>query len=162
MREASGSTNRQLLRIAVAFIAGIMVAVVGPWLLRGHFSSQRLQEIARVTSPDGTVDAVLWVDGCGAMCSDTYLVSVVPRGAKVPTAIEHYAFSADDMTDGRIRWRQSHLLEISYRRALINQFRNLSYPFAKPGNLESWNYKVELRLAPTSQDFSYLREPPNH
>src|SRR5579864_523788 len=114
MCEASGSTNRQLLWIAVAFIAGIMVAVVGPWLLRGHFSSQRLQEIARVTSPDG---------GCGAMCSDTYLVSVVPRGAKVPTAIEHYAFSADDMTDGQIRWRQSHLLEISYRRALINQFR---------------------------------------
>jgi hypothetical protein len=160
MHEASGGTNRQMLRLALSFIAGIMVALGGQWLLHPHFSSQHLQEIARATSPDGTVDAVFLVNGCGAMCSDAYLVSVVPRGAKPPATIEQYAFSADGMTEGQICWRQSRLLEISYRRALINQFRNLSYPFAKPGDMESWKYKVELRLAPMSQDFSYLGEAP--
>jgi hypothetical protein len=154
------STNRQSLWMAASFVAGIMIAIGGPRLLHGY-SSPHLQEIARATSQDGTVDAVLMVNGCGAMCSDTYLVTIVPRGAKAPTEIGHYDFSADDMVDGQIRWRQSHLLEISYKKALINQFRNLSYPFAKPGNVESWNYKVELRLAPMSQDFSYLHAGPN-
>ena len=113
---------------------------------RFHFSGLR-QEVARVTSPDGAVDAVMVVIGCGAMCSDTYLVAIVPRGGSAPSQYDSFAFSADDLSDAHLNWKQRHLLEIGYRRVLINQFRNVFYPFSKFGDPPSWNYRVELRLA---------------
>ena len=165
MGDAGSFTSRRWLRITVPFVAGIVITLGATWLLHAsvrHFRSQRLQEIARATSPDGAVDAVLLVNGCGAMCADNYLVTVVPKGTNAPAEIEDYLFSADDMAGEQIRWRQSHLLEISYKKALIYQFRNLSHPFAKPGNMESRKYKVEVRLAPASPDFSYLQGASGH
>jgi len=113
------------------------------------------KEIARVTSPDGTVDAVMIVLGCGPTCSDTYLAIVIPKGAKAPVDIQQFNFSADT----QMQWKQPHLLEVAYNRPFINQFRNISYSFAKFGSPETWDYKVEIRLAPTSTGFSYLKEP---
>jgi hypothetical protein len=84
---------------------------------------------------------------------------VIPKGAKAPVDIQQFNFSTDDLTDAQMQWKQPHLLEIAYNRALINQFRNISYPFAKFGSPETWDYKVEIRLAPTSTGFSYLKEP---
>jgi hypothetical protein len=165
MGDSGNFTTRRWLRITVPFVAGIVVTLGTTWLLHAstrHFLGQNLHEIARATSPDGAVDAVLLINGCGAMCADNYLVTVVPKGTNAPADIENYLFSADDMADGQIRWRQSHLLEISYNKALIYQFRNLSHPFAKPGNIESWKYRVEVRLAPASPDFSYLQGATAH
>jgi hypothetical protein len=96
--------------------------------------------------------------GCGPTCSDTYVAAVAPKGAKAPIDLEKFNFSADDLSDVQMRWKEPHLLEIGYTRALVNQFRNLSYPFARFGEPETWDYKVEIRLAPASSGFSYLKE----
>jgi hypothetical protein len=165
MGDSGNLTTRRWLRITVPFVAGIVFTLGATRLLHAstrHFCKQNLHEIARTTSPDGAVDAVLLINGCGAMCADNYLVTVVPKGANAPADIENYLFSADEMAEGQIRWRQSHLLEISHNKRLIYRFRNLSYPFAKPGNMGSWKYQVEVRLAPASPDFSYLQRATVH
>ena len=66
-------------------------------------------------------------------------------------------FPSISMVDAQLHWKQPHLLEIGDKKALINDFRNVSYPFAKFGDQSSWRYKVELRLAPSSEGFSYLQ-----
>jgi hypothetical protein len=154
--------TRAILWTVGAFIAGVVVTAFGPSLVNSALSKiilpEHRWEVARVASPDGTVDAVIVGSGCGPLCSDTYQVTVVPKGAKAPTSVEQYAFSADDMVDAELRWKQPHLLEIEYKKARINDFRNVAYPFAKFGDQESWKYRVELRLAPSSAGFSYLQD----
>src|SRR5579864_5505911 len=80
MGDAGSFTSRRWLRITFPFVAGIVVTLGATWLLHAsvrHFRGQNLQEIARATSPDGAVDAVLLINGCGAMCDDNYLVTTV-------------------------------------------------------------------------------------
>lgn len=144
-----------------AFIVGIMVTAFGPSLVNSALGKiilpEHRWEVERVPSPDGTVDAVMEGSGCGPLCGDTYLVTVVPKGKKAPADAERYYFSADDMVDAHLRWKQPHLLEIAYKRARINNFQNVVYPFARFGDQESWKYEVEIRLAPSSEGFSYLQ-----
>jgi hypothetical protein len=153
--------TRAILWTVGAFIMGVMVTAFGPSLVNSALSKiilpEHRWEAERVASPDGTVDAVMVGSGCGPLCSDTYQVTVVPKGASAPTEVEQYAFSADDMVDAQLHWKQPHLLEIVYKKARINDFRNISYPFAKFGDRASWEYKVEIRLAPSSEGFSYLQ-----
>ena len=40
--------------------------------------------------------------------------------------------------------------------SLIVVFRNVTYPLARPGNVESWQYGVEIHLSPSTARFSYL------
>ena len=158
-------SKRTILLTALSFTAGIVVTIFGPWLVRSALSRVILPEhrweVTRATSPDGAVDAVMVGSGCGPMCADTYLVTVVPKGDQTPADVQRYVFSADDMVDAQIHWKEAHLLEITYKKAFINDFRNVSYPFAKFGDQASWEYKVELRLAPSSQGFSYLQDGTN-
>ena len=153
--------TRTAIVITFSVLAGIALAEIGPRVLRlltDLVSPVPCKELARLPSSDGKVDAVMEVVGCGPMCSDTYLVAIVPRGAKAPSADGSIAFSADDLADAQIKWKQPHLLEIKYRTALINHFQNIAHPFAKFGDKDSWNYRVELWLEPASSGFSYLTE----
>jgi hypothetical protein len=152
--------HRRALSVFVSFIAGIVVGIVAPRLLRGGadrvlFPEHR-HEIARATSPDGTVDAVMEGIECGAPCSSGYSVSVVPRGSPPPKDTVQQVFDADDMVNAQIRWNESRLLDISYDKAFIHSFHNVAYPLGRPGNAESWRYAVEIHLAPSSARFSYL------
>lgn len=141
--------------MGVAFIAPKLIGVV---VQRVIFPISR-KEVARVASPDGTVDAVMVVTDCGAPCSFDYAVYVVPKGNEAPArdAVGLDVFSAENIVDGRLVWKQPHLLEISYSRALIDGFRNLAHPFGKIGDEASWKYAVEVRLSPTAPGFSYLQ-----
>ena len=153
--------NRHVLHIAAAFLAGIAVAIVLPRLINSlgkMLLAEHREEIARITSPDGSVDAVMVNSDCGALCATITFVTVVAKGKKAPDDPGQYVFSADDTVNPRLLWKQSHLLEIAYDKAFINSFRNGCYPFGVPGNVESWKYEVEIRLAPSSAGFSYLPE----
>jgi hypothetical protein len=153
---------RQALPVFLSFLAGISVAILAPrlvravanrWVLPDHY-----QEIVRVTSPDGTVDAVMEMANCGAPCSVVYSVSIVPRsGAGLRDPVRQ-VFIADDMVNAQIRWNEPHLLSIGYDKAFIDSFRNVAYPFGKPGNADSWHYAVEIHLMPSSARFSYLAD----
>jgi len=148
------------LSIFLSFIAGIVVGVVAPRLLRGGADKvlfpEHRHEIARATSPDGTVDAVMEGIECGAPCSSGYSVSVVPKGGPPPKDTVQQVFVADDVVNAQIRWNEPHLLDISYDKAFIHSFRNVTYPLGRPGNVESWRYAVEIHLSPSSARFSYL------
>jgi len=147
--------------VFVSFIAGMAVAIVVPRLVEA--GAKRLifpdqyTEIARITSPDGAVDAVMEEADCGAPCSSVYSVSIVHRGDLALRDPVEQVFIADDVVNARIRWQEPFLLSISYDKALIHSFHNVGYPFAKAGNVDSWKYMVEIRLAPSSTRFSYLK-----
>lgn len=97
-------------------------------------------------------------DNCGVPCSYGYSIFIVPKGTAAPENFDQVVFSADDMVDGKLGWRQPHLLDISYSKAKIYKFRNFSFPFGEFGAKEkNWVYRVEIRLAP-SDGFSYLQE----
>jgi hypothetical protein len=145
----------------VSFLIGVAVAETLPSGIRG-FSNLLFpvpqNEVARITSPDNVVDAVMIEIGCGAPCSSTDLVYIVPKGQVPRNEDERSVFSADDFSGEKLSWTGPHLLEIAYTKAFINRFANVSYPFAVFGNEESWRYKVEIRLAPASTGYSYLNE----
>jgi hypothetical protein len=145
-----------------SFLAGVVSVIVVPEMIRTVVSHTIFPitrtETSRITSPDGAVDAVMSKTECGAPCSTGYSVYIVPRGSNVSSDAKRVLFSADDMVDDRLLWKQPHLLEIAYDKALINSFRNVAYPFGEAGKQESWRYAVEIRLAPNSEGFSYLKE----
>jgi len=116
------------------------------------------EEVQRITSPDGTVDAVAENIDCGAPCGLAFAVSVVRKGARASKESARQIFLADDVVNLQLHWREPHLLDVAYDRALILEFRNVAYPLAQPGNAESWRYGVEIHLSPSSSDFSYLTE----
>lgn len=152
--------HRQGLWVFLSFFAGIAVAIVLPRLTdaaaKRWVFPEEYTEVARVTSPDGVVDAVMQETNCGAPCSSVYYVSIVQRGGLPQRDPLRQVFVADDMVNPQIRWQEPHLLAISYDRALIHEFRNLAYPFARAGDVGSWDYMAEIRLVPSSTRFSYL------
>ena len=156
------SERRGVIYLVASFLAGVASAMVVPRLVSHtaeHVFPLALKEIARVPSPDGVVDAVMIRDNCGAPCSYGYTVFVVPKGEPAPNDFEGDVFSADDMVDQKLVWRQSHLLNISYSKALIYKFRNMVYPLGEFGAKEkNWHYKVEIQLVPSSTGFSYLQQ----
>ncbi len=156
------SGRRYIFYLAISFLGGIVCTVLVPRLISraaDHVFPFAMQEIAREPSPDGVVDAVLIRDNCGAPCSYGYSVFIVPRGKPAPRNFEQDIFSADDMLDEKLVWKQPYLLDITYKRALIYKFRNVAYPLGEFGAKEhDWHYRVEIRLAPSSSGFSYLRD----
>jgi hypothetical protein len=154
--------RRLVVYLGASFLVGMAVGFAAPWLIAraaDRVFPLQLKEIARVTSPDGRVDAVIVRDNCGAPCSYGYTVFVLPNGESTPHDFERAVFSADDMLDEKLVWKQPHLLAISYSRALIYKFRNVAYPFGEFGaSQRNWDYRVEIQLAPSSVRFSYLRD----
>jgi hypothetical protein len=117
-------------------------------------------EEARVTSPNGQLDAVIIrEDGGGAAGGWEWYVYIVGKGSRVDEGKLHPVFNAGTLTGEKLVWHQDHLLEIYYDVADINQFRNLwgSYEIDGKGASEPRSYtKVEIRLVPSQPDFSLL------
>jgi hypothetical protein len=118
------------------------------------------RELVRSTSPDGKFDAVLVADYWGgAVGGIDWFVYIVKKGGTAPNDANKALFWSDSMRGGKIRWKQAHLVEIDYDRAQINRFRNMWAldEIESVGAYGQDDYYVELRLAPTSQDFSLLQ-----
>lgn len=153
--------RRNIASIFLSFVVGVAVAIFVPPIVRpvvAKIFPVHWEEAARKTSPDGSVDAVLQSSDCGAPCSLEYSVSIVPKGGKVPVDQVQNVFLGSDVVSPQIRWQKPHLLEIAYDRAFIESFRNVTNPFGKFGDEGSWQYTVEIRLALSSPDFSYLKD----
>ena len=130
-----------------------------------HYQSARsrdskLVEQSRVTSPNGQLDAVLIQDSYGGAVgggieSDVY---VVRKGASIGTDKAHTVLQAEPFTGGRLVWKQDHLLEIHYDIARIEQFRNVwgLWEVEDVGSTGQRDFEVEIRLEPSSGDFSIL------
>ncbi|SRR6266567_1409658 len=113
------------------------------------------EELARVMSPDGVVDAV-WIQGnCGATTDYSLHLFVVP--AKTPfsgaTGLFDLKFSqlnADHVSGLRVEWPEPQLLSIAYSEARIFHFSNVW----SAREVHDFRYVVELRLDPQSHTFS--------
>jgi hypothetical protein len=118
------------------------------------------KELMRSTSPDGRFDAVLVADYWGgAVGGIDWFVYIVGKGSSTPDDPNKAVFLGESMRGERIRWKQAHLVEIGYDRAQIVRFRNM-WALNEIENVGAYgqdDYCVELRLAPTSQDFSLLQ-----
>ena len=111
----------------------------------------------RVTSPNGLLDAVMIRKPYGGAAGGfEWYVSVVPTGKAVK--LNGIVFQAGKLTGEKLVWNQAHLIEIQYDIALIEQFRNLwgLHEVQDVGSKGERDYEVEIRLAPSSQNFSVL------
>jgi hypothetical protein len=115
-------------------------------------------EEMRITSPTGQLDAVLNTHRGGPVTVGTkWYTFIVPKGKKA-SSVGRDVLLAESMTGGKLFWRQPHLLEIHYDTAEILEFRNCwaSDDSEHIGSIGHPHYYVEIRLEPTSPDFSLL------
>jgi hypothetical protein len=142
-------------------VVGFCCCLLGSRLLRG--SSDRppdRHEEMRVTSPDGQFDAVLVSDYWGgALGGIEWYLYVVRKGHAAPADPDEALFWGESMRGEKVAWRQAHLLELQYDRARIVKFRNLwsLHMIEGVGAAGEGDYSIEIRLAPTSADFSVLQ-----
>jgi hypothetical protein len=125
----------------------------------GCVGNHHFSEEARLTSPNGALDAVLIrEDGGDALSGFEWHAFIVAKGSAVDVHKSHEVFRAGALTDGKFVWNQPHLLEIHYDAAEIDQFRNLwgLYEIQNVGSQGERNYLVEIRLMPSSDGFSLL------
>jgi len=119
-----------------------------------HFSEE-----ARVTSPNGVLDAViLREDGGNALSGFEWHAYIVAKGSAVDARKHREIFHAGTLTGEKLLWSQPHLLEIHYDMANIEEFRNLwgLYEIRDVGSAGERDYLVEIRLVPSSQGLSLL------
>ena len=126
----------------------------------GNFiiGEQGFEEIARVKSPDGIVDAILIENNGGATTSYGYSVFIVPSGMKFDKESpmfksERELFTADHPKGLQLEWSKPKFLEIKYDKARIFGFRNSWHS----QEVQNYQYTVELRLVP-SDESSLLEE----
>lgn len=126
---------------------------------KAELKSVNGNEQVRVTSPSGRFDAVLVrEDGGGAPGGWEWYVYIVAKGTPAIPKNAHPIFNAGTLTEGSLLWSQEHLLEIHYKLAQINQFRNLwgLSEIQDVGAAGEHDYLVEIRLVPQSRDYSLL------
>jgi hypothetical protein len=140
--------------VVIGLLLGLSVCFFGRVLLNKLFSpftDGEFRETARVTSPDGKLDAVfmeeLWGGAVGGI---NWYVYVVPRGKAAPRDGKNPLFFADELTGEKIVWNKTYLVEIHYDKAEIMSFRNICTTY------ENGIEYVELRLVPSSGDYSLL------
>ncbi|RYE15655.1 MAG: hypothetical protein EOP45_18285 [Sphingobacteriaceae bacterium] len=105
--------------------------------------SHSLKELKRVRSPDKKVDAVLVETNAGATTSYSNKVFLVMPGKRiVEDDLQYAVFSADHYQNIAIKWEANRQLLISYYKARIFNYTN----FWQTGELENWNYVVEVKL----------------
>jgi hypothetical protein len=127
--------------------------------LIGCGGSLHSSEEARVTSPNGLLDAVMIrEDGGGALGGFEWYAYIVAKGNAVDARKSHEIFHAGTLMGEKFVWSQPHLLEIHYDMANIEQFRNLwgLYEIQNVGSEGQRDYLVEIRLVPSSRGFSLL------
>jgi len=115
-------------------------------------------EETRVTSPDGQYDAIMTQEAVGNALGGVYWnVFIVPKGAASPKDEKNSILYAAVLRNEKLVWAQNHLLEVHYDIAHIEEFRNLwgSNELDNRG-WRRGDYSVEVRLVPSSPDFSLL------
>jgi hypothetical protein len=101
------------------------------------------QEVTRVTSPDGVVDAVFVRPRFRSIGGDA--IYVVLKGEPVPSRGPQLRGTVFKEAPNLV-WRRSHLLQVDYLHGCISGFNNLWHSY----DLDDGNYYVELVLNPGS------------
>jgi len=142
-------------------VLGFCCCLFGPRLLRAPSGGgvKRSEEM-RVTSPDDRFDAVLVRDSYGgALGGIEWYAYIVRKGRSAPSDSDKAVFWAESLRGENILWKRPHLVELQYDHALIVKLRNLWAldMIEGVGSAGEGDYYVEVRLDPTSPDFSLLQ-----
>lgn len=127
---------RLLSRCAIAITVLIMCACRGG-----------LSERARVTSPDGTLQAVVAERASSATVSTPIELYLVPIYGTLPS---EPVLLGDRFENLRVSWKGPTLVEVQYDKGRIFRFTN----FWQSSNPEQSQHVVEIRLKPSSDSFS--------
>jgi len=118
------------------------------------------EELARVTSPNGNLDAVLmrYTYGGAAGGGVDSNVYIVRKDSPVVSKPGHEILRADPMSGGALVWKRNHMLQIQYDVAHIQAFRNLwgLSEIENVGPTGERDFEVEIQLVPKS-DASALK-----
>ena len=106
------------------------------------------EEIGRWRSPDGRVDAVFTKASGGATTAFVHRLFVVAAGQS--TEEEEPKLLGDQFEGIAVSWRKDRFLDVHYSQGRIFRYQN----FWSSGDLDEWNYVVEIRLIPPPEDFS--------
>lgn len=103
------------LNSAVRYMAVIATLVIGVLMC----SCSWHDEVLRVTSPDGKVDALLFEDGCGAPCSFVYEVRLARKGSRFGQSVAWLdaATRNDNAWGVNLKWSDSQNLSVEYLKA---------------------------------------------
>ena len=101
-------------------------------------------EVARISSPDAKLDAVVIRTNVNATTPYGHDIYLVPTGSK--PKYDRANFRADHFEGWKVTWEQPKLLEIEYDEARIFHFSN----FWQSIDFDEARYVVEIRLAPRS------------
>jgi|HubBroStandDraft_6_1064221.scaffolds.fasta_scaffold329918_1 hypothetical protein len=151
-RTGKPSPRPTLLTLGTAIVVCVLASCEGR-------TYNKWVEEARVTSPDDRFDAVITREESpgGAMGNLYWNVFIVPKGAAVPKDEKHTLFTADSLRGEKLVWTRKHLLDIHYDFAEIDGFRNnWGENEVKDRGWREGDYLVEVRLVPSSLDFSLL------
>jgi len=116
-------------------------------------------EKARVTSPDGRFDAVMTEETVGPVLGGGvyWNVFIVPKGDSAPKDDKNSLLNASVLRGEKLVWNQNHLLEVHYDIAEIEKFRNFwGSNEVQDRGWQKGDYLAEVRLVPSSPDFSLL------
>jgi hypothetical protein len=151
----------RLALAALTFCLGIAASIVVPYALRkaSHSLDSNQTEEMRVTSPSGKLDAVIVRDSYGGAAGGfEWYVYIMLKGKAAPTDGAHAFFQASRLSGEKLVWNEARLLEVHYDIAEIESFRNLwgLHEVQDVGPTGEQDYDVEIRLVPSSPDFSIL------
>ena len=145
----------------LSVLAMILCVTIIPFFSTGcgRTSPSTWVEESRVTSPDGRFDAVITEETTGPVLGGGvyWNVFIVPKGVAAPKDDKHSLFNASVLRGEKLAWKQNHLLEVHYDVAEIEEFQNVwgSYELQDRG-WRPGDYMAEVRLVPSSPDFSFL------
>jgi hypothetical protein len=73
-------------------------------------------EVLRITSPDGKVDAILFEDNCGTPCSFVYEVRIARNGSKLGDTVASLEAATRNNTAWgvNLKWSDSQNLSVEY------------------------------------------------
>jgi hypothetical protein len=140
---ASSFAAIAILILAAMLISGCIVNLAGEW---------QGEELERVKSPDGIVDAVLVRGDTGATTSYSYLIYLVPSGARLdkdPQLFEpnQAMFDTLNQKDLQMIWTKPKFIEIRHRKDVTS---NSSFLWHSR-EVQNDGYLVEVKLVPRGE-----------
>ena len=108
-------------------------------------------ERARVSSPQGIVDAILVTKDAGTTVAQPVEVHIVPKGSRaLPSTM---VMRGDHFENVSLVWKEERFLQVRYETGRVFSFRN----FWQSSEIANFSYVVEIRLFPARDSFSIGR-----
>jgi hypothetical protein len=114
------------------------------------------KEVSRIRSPASSVEALLLTGDAGATTATRTYLYLVPSGSRLDAKKEaeqnlnRAVFVADHLKDLTVIRKNSRLVQIGYQEARIHHFENEW----SHRDIRDYRYVVELRLAPSTNEFA--------